>query len=326
MRVLVTGGAGYIGSVVTELLAESGHSVAVFDDLRYGHREAVHPSATLIAGDLLDAPALDSAFQSGGFEAVVHLAAESKVEESVRDPSLFYEVNARGTVNLLDAMARHGARKIVFSSTASVYGEPEATPIHEGFPIQPINPYGASKHLCERLLRLASHAGLQHVSLRYFNACGASTRYGEWREKETHIIPILFDAVQGRRASFTLFGDDYPTADGTCVRDYIHVLDIAQAHIHALAGLGDLPSAVYNVGVGRGYSNREVIESVRRVSGMPLDYAVGPRRSGDPAALIADASKIRNELGWHPQFQDLDSMVRSAWQWRLRFPNGYASS
>lgn len=325
MRVLVTGAAGYIGSVLVEALVESGQSVVALDNLKYGHREAVHPGAEFVLADLADSEALAKAFSGARIDAVVHLAAESKVEESMRDPGLFYESNICGGMSLLRAMLVAEVRDIVFSSSAAVYGEPETVPIDESAPIRPVNSYGETKAAFERALGWFGEVhGMRHVSLRYFNACGASRRFGEARAKPTHIIPLLLEAAAGEREAFTLFGSDYPTRDGTCVRDYVHVSDIAHAHLLALSRMDAAAGKAYNVGSGTGHTNREVAASVERVTGRAISIIEGPRRPGDPAQLVASPSLIERELGWKPQFPDIDSMVRSAWDWKLAHPKGYA--
>jgi UDP-glucose 4-epimerase len=324
MRVFVTGAAGYIGSVVTERLIDQGFDVVAFDSLKNGHRGAVHPKAEFIDGDLLDAAALDAAVTGSKAEAVVHLAAEALIDESIRNPGLFFHVNVTGGVNLLESMRRAGIDKMVFSSTAATYGEPQFTPITEDHPKDPVNAYGESKLQFERVMAWYTRSfGLKHISLRYFNACGATAAYGEHREKETHIIPILLQVVTGEREKFTVFGSDYNTPDGTCVRDYVHVVDIADAHILALGKIHDLEPRAYNLGNGDGYTNLQVVESVRRITGKNIEVMPGARREGDPAVLIASSEKIRQELGWTPKFPELDGMVRSAWEWKQAHPKGY---
>lgn len=326
MRILVTGGAGFIGSVITEQLVEAGHSVVVLDNFKSGHRAAIHPSAQVIDGDIELPSDLDRAFSESMPDAVCHLAGEIKVDESARNPGLHFRANVVGGIHLLDAMVRHNVCKLVFSSTAAVYGEPSSIPIVESDPTVPVNPYGETKLQFERALRwYAEIHGLHHVTLRYFNACGASMRYGEHRQQETHIIPILFEVALGQRHGFKLFGQDYPTKDGTCVRDYIHVVDIASAHILALDTMESLGSAIYNVGTGGGYSNLEVLEAAREVTGHPIPFEFAERRPGDSATLVASSDKIRKELGWEPKFPDLHSMVESAWLWRRNHPNGYSN-
>jgi UDP-glucose 4-epimerase len=318
MNILVTGGAGYIGSVVVERLVEDGHAVTALDDLRHGHRDAVHPAARFVAGDLLDREWLHAELRGGNYEAVVHLAAEALIDESVRNPGLFFRVNVTGGLNLLDAMAAAEVGRLVFSSTAAVYGEPDRTPISEDAPHRPINAYGESKLAFERALAWYGEAhGLRHVSLRYFNACGATHRCGERHEPETHLIPILLDVALGVRPSIDLFGTDYDTPDGTCIRDYVHVADIADAHVRCLARLDDLGADAFNLGNGAGYSNRQVIDAVGEVTGRPIAVRPAGRRPGDPARLVASAERIGRRLDWRPATPRLTDMIESAWRWRL---------
>ncbi|MDQ2985538.1 MAG: UDP-glucose 4-epimerase GalE [Armatimonadota bacterium] len=325
MRVVVTGGAGYIGSVVTELLLKEGYEVLVVDDLRTGHRGAVAEGAEFEKVSLLDMDALEAVLRASKADAVVHMAGETLVSESMTDPDKHYRVNLVGGLNLLDAMRGAGIYKIVFSSTAAVYGQPEETPILEDAPKRPVNTYGESKLALEHAMSWYERAyGLQHVSLRYFNACGATEEHGEFRAKETHIIPILLENALGLRSGFKLFGSDYPTPDGTCVRDYIHVKDIAGAHLLALERIEALPRRAFNLGNGEGYSNLQVVEAARRITGagIPADFA--PRREGDPAVLVASSTRAREVLDWTPRYPDLDGMVADAWNWRRAHPNGYA--
>lgn len=326
MRVLVTGGAGYIGSVVSEQLVNDGHEVVVFDNLVKGHREAIVAGADFVNGDLLDADGLRQTFKDNETEAVIHMAAYSLVGESVQAPAKYYHNNVVAGLVLLDAMRESGVTKIVFSSTAATYGEPEAQPIFESAPTNPTNPYGESKLAFERAMHWYERAyGLRYASLRYFNAAGASEECGEDHDPESHIIPITLQAAAGKRTHVEIYGDDYPTADGTCIRDYIHVIDLARAHILALGVLNER-SAIYNLGCGGdGYSVREVIETARRVTGRDIPVRMGPRRAGDPAVLIASSDKIKSELGWRPQFQDLGLIIESAWKWMLEHPDGYAA-
>jgi UDP-glucose 4-epimerase len=318
MKILVTGAAGYIGSVVTERLVEHGHTVVALDNLRHGHRDAVNPAARFIQGDLLDREWLHEQVRRAGVDAVVHLAAEALIDESVRDPGRFFRVNVTGGLNLLDAMVAAGVTRIIFSSTAAVYGEPEAVPIREDARLQPVNSYGESKLAFERAMAWYQRAhGLRHVSLRYFNACGATERSGERHEPETHLIPILLDAALGRR-SMRLFGTDYDTPDGTCVRDYVHVIDIADAHLLCLKHIDAIEPTAFNLGNGSGYSNRQVIAAVERVTGRSIPVAAAPRRPGDPARLVASADRIARDLGWRPAMADLESMIESAWAWHQR--------
>lgn len=326
MRILVTGAAGYIGSIVTEQLIEQGHEVVALDDLRHGHRAALHPGARFVQIDLEDPAPLVTLFNEEPIDAVVHLAAEALIDESIRNPGRFYRANVTGGMNLLEVMAVAGVSKIVFSSTAAVYGEPVSIPIPEDAVKAPVNSYGESKLAFERMLIWYRRAyGLKHISLRYFNACGATQDRGECHVPETHLIPILFEVALGQRDAIQLFGTDYDTPDGTCIRDYVHVVDIAQAHILGLQKLGEIEAAAYNMGNGTGYSNAQVIESVRRVTGRDISVLPAPRRPGDPARLVAGHSKIRQDLGWEPRYPELDAMVQSAWDWRERNPHGYSS-
>jgi len=327
VKVFVTGAAGYIGSVVAEMLREAGHMVTAFDSLKSGHRAALDPSIDLIEGDVRDAHAVANAMSKARPDAVMHFAAESIVSESYDDPGRHFSVNVGGGISLLSAMVENDISKLVFSSTAAVYGEPDQTPITEESPTIPVNPYGESKLQFERCLPwFERRYGLQHVSLRYFNACGATAKNGECRPKETHLIPILLDIAAGKREGFKLYGADYPTPDGTCIRDYVHVADIARAHIQVLDRLGNLPSPVYNLGTEDGASNLEVIAAVERVTGKRIERTDAPRRPGDPAVLVASAERIHREIGWQPEFRDLEAMVASAWDWNRRFPNGYPES
>jgi UDP-glucose 4-epimerase len=324
VRVLVTGAAGFIGSVVTEQLIQQGHTVVALDNLKHGFRAAVHGEARFVQGDLLDAPLLCKLLRDEKIEGVAHLAAEAFIDDSLRDPGLFYRVNVCGGLNLLEAMKEAGVTRLVFSSTAAVYGEPEAVPIPEDAPTRPCNSYGESKLAFERMLHWYRAAfGLRFISLRYFNACGATERCGESRKRETHLIPIALAAALGQRPGLSLFGNDYHTPDGTCLRDYVHVADIARAHLLALAAMDRLEARCYNLGNGEGYSNLAVIEAVRQVTGRPLTVTPAARRPGDPERLLADATRIRQELGWQPAFPQLQQMVETAWHWRQRYPKGY---
>ena len=325
MRVLVTGGAGYIGSVVTEELVNDGHQVVVYDNLVKGHRPAVVPEATFVEGDLLDAATLCETLKANRIEAVIHMAAYSLVGESCEHPSKYYHNNVVAGLVLLDAMRESDVSRIVFSSTAATYGEPLSQPIYETAPNNPTNPYGESKLAFERAMHWYESAyGLKYVSLRYFNAAGASENCGEDHDPESHIIPIALQAATGKRPHVEIYGDDYPTPDGTCLRDYIHVIDLARAHILALGAMNE-GSRIYNLGCGgNGYSVREVIETARQVTGKEIPVRIGPRRAGDPAILIASSDKIKSELGWQPQFQDLRVIIESAWRWMLAHPNAYA--
>lgn len=318
MRVLVTGGAGYIGSVVSEQLLNDGHEVVVYDNLSKGHREAVVEGARLVEGDLLEADKLRRTFNDHRIEAVIHMAAFSLVGESVQLPAKYYHNNVVAGLVLLDTMLACGIKRIVFSSTAATYGEPEAQPILETAPTNPTNPYGETKLAFERAMQWYEQAyGLRYASLRYFNAAGASEKCGEDHDPETHIIPITLQVASGKRSHVEIYGDDYPTVDGTCIRDYIHVIDLARAHILAL-GILEERSAIYNLGCGGdGYSVRQVIDTARKVTNREIPVRLGPRRAGDPAVLIASSDKIKSELGWQPQFQDLELIIESAWRWLL---------
>jgi UDP-glucose 4-epimerase len=324
MRVLVTGGAGYIGSVVSEQLVSDGHEVVIYDNLSKGHRGAVVEGARFVQGDLLEADQLRQTLNDNRIEAVIHMAASSLVGESVQEPSKYYHNNVVAGLVLLDAMRECGIKRIVFSSTAATYGEPEEQPIRETTSTNPTNTYGETKLAFEKAMHWYERAhGLRYASLRYFNAAGATERCGEDHDPETHLIPITLQAAAGKRAHVEIYGDDYPTADGTCIRDYIHVVDLARAHILALDVLSER-SAIYNLGCGGdGYSVHDVIETARRVTGKEIPVRMGPRRPGDPAVLIASSDKIKSELGWQPQFQDLGLIVESAWKWMLAHPDGY---
>lgn len=316
MRVLVTGGAGYIGSVVTEELVKDGHEVVVYDSLYKGHREAVVPEATFVQADLMDGEVLRRTLAEHAIEAVIHMAADSLVGESVEEPAKYYRNNVVAGLSLLDAMREMKVKRLVFSSTAATYGEPLKQPIEETDPTNPTNPYGESKLAFERALHWYENAyGLHYAALRYFNAAGATKLCGELHDPETHLIPIVLQAAAGARPHVTIYGDDYPTRDGTCVRDYIHVVDLARAHILALSIL-DERSAIYNLGCGgEGYSVREVIETAKAVTGRDIPVQTGARRAGDPAVLIASSARITSELGWQPALQDLTVIIKSAWEW-----------
>jgi len=325
MRVLVTGAAGYVGSVCAQAVIERGADVVALDNLAEGHRQAVPKQAVFVQCDLADRPQLDETFTAHRFDAVMHFAAEALVEKSVREPSAFYATNISCGVNLLDAMMRHGVRDLVFSSTAAVYGEPEAVPITEDHPKRPINPYGRTKLLFEQILEdYRQHSGLRCVALRYFNAAGASVDRGEDHRQETHLIPRLLQVALGQRDAFQVNGTDYPTPDGTCVRDYVHVLDIAEAHLLALEQIGRASGQAFNVGNARGYSVREVLNAARLITGCAIPSSDAPRRPGDPAALVASSEKLRRELGWSPRRSDLSQILDSAWRWKQKFPNGYS--
>jgi UDP-glucose 4-epimerase len=315
MQMLVTGGAGYIGSVVVEELLRDGHRVTIYDDLSKGHREAISPEAEFVQGNLLDGHRLRAALTQQ-VEAVIHLAAHSLVGESVEQPAKYYLNNVMGGLSLLDVMRDEHVSRIVFSSTAAVYGNPLKQPIEETDPTSPSNPYGETKLAFERALSWYERAyGLRYVALRYFNAAGASERSGELHDPETHLIPIVLQVASGKRPHVEVYGSDYSTRDGTCVRDCVHVVDLARAHVLALDAL-DLGSATYNLGCGgEGYSVKEVIDLARRITGKAIPTKIIPRRSGDPAVLIASSEAIKRDLGWFPQFQSLELIIESAWSW-----------
>jgi len=325
MRVLVTGGAGYIGSVVTEQLVSDGHDVVVYDNLVKGHAQALVDGAEFVEGDLIEGDKLNQTLSDNRIEAVIHMAASSLVGESCENPAKYYNNNTVAGLVLLDAMLACDVKKIVFSSTAAVYGEPEEQPIAESATTNPTNTYGETKLAFERAMHWYEQAYLlRYASLRYFNAAGATEKCGEDHDPESHLIPITLQAATGKRTHVEIYGDDYPTPDGTCIRDYIHVVDLARAHILALDLLEDR-SAIYNLGCGGdGYSVRDVIDTARRVTGKEIPVRVGPRRPGDPGVLIASSDRIKQELGWAPQFQDLELIVQSAWNWMQTHPNGYS--
>ena len=315
MRVLVTGGAGYIGSGVVEELLASGHTAVVYDNLYKGHRDAVHPQAEFVHADLLDSGPLREALS--GVDAVVHLAAHSLVGESVQEPARYYRNNVVAGIALADAMREHGVRRLVFSSTAAVYGQPAKQPIEETDPTAPTNPYGETKLAFENALRWYSAAyDLRSISLRYFNAAGATARCRERHQPETHLVPLVLQAAAGRIPQLTIFGADYPTPDGTCIRDYVHVSDLARAHVLALEALANGHSGgAYNLGCGgSGYSVMQVVEVALSVCGRDIPVRIGPRRRGDPAVLVASSQRIIGDLGWRPRLQDLREIVRSAWE------------
>ena len=326
-RFLVTGGAGYVGSHLVALLAAQGAEVVVFDSLRQGHRAAVPAGARLVVADLADAGALDATLADGPYDAVFHFAALSLVGESMAQPMRYLLDNAALGMRLIDACIRHGVPRFILSSTANLFGLPDSVPIAEDARIAPASPYGESKLMIERALFWADQLhGLRSACLRYFNAAGADPAgsLGEDHEPETHLIPLVIDAALGRRPPITVFGTDYPTLDGTCIRDYVHVTDLGHAHLCALRQL-DRRSVTYNLGNGQGHSVREVIASVERVLGRPVPAVFGDRRAGDPPVLVASSERIKHEAGWSPQFADLDSIVGTAARWRVAHPSGYGS-
>jgi UDP-glucose 4-epimerase len=325
MRVLVTGGAGYIGSVVAWQLLDAGHDVTILDNLSRGHRAAVPRRAEFIVGDLCDPQQVSELFHSHRFEAVMHFAAFIEAGESMKSPETFFRNNTANTLTLLETMLRARVNRFVFSSTAALYGNPARTPIAEEDALQPTNAYGESKLLVERMLEWFHRIhGIRYASLRYFNAAGAAAPdRGEAHRPETHLIPRILNVALGRQKQIEIFGTDYPTADGTCVRDYIHVGDLADAHLLALQALEHSSRLIYNLGNGQGFSVREVVESARRVTGLAIPVVESPRREGDPAVLIASAEKMRRDLNWQPQFPKLEDILKSAWEWHRNFPNGY---
>lgn len=324
MKLVVTGGAGYIGSVAVEELVKAGHEVVVLDNLSLGHRAAVHPQARLEVGDLSDRAFVDRVLGQHKPEAVMHFAAKSLVGESMQNPCLYLGDNVTNGLNLLRGMADHGVKKFILSSTANLFDKPDLIPITEEATIRPGSPYGESKFFLERMLHWFSEIyGLRYACLRYFNAAGASEERGEDHDPELHLIPIVLQVAMGKRKSVKIFGDDYDTIDGTCVRDYIHIVDLAQAHILALGAL-DKGNCVYNLGNGAGYSVKQVIETAREITGHAIPADVAPRRAGDPAVLVAGSDKIRRELGWAPRFPELRTIMECAWQWHQSHPEGYA--
>jgi UDP-glucose 4-epimerase len=318
LRILVTGGAGYIGGMVALALIEKGHTVVVYDNFCHSTRALLPAGATFVQGDIADRPHLENLLSSG-FDGVMHFAALIEAGESMREPERYFRNNSASTLSLIEAMISTGVHRFVFSSTAAVYGEPEVTPIREDAALRPTNAYGESKLLVEKMLSWMYRVhGFRYASLRYFNVAGAMGGRGEAHEPESHIIPLILDVALGRRERIKIFGEDYPTPDGTCVRDYIHVEDLATAHLLAFEALASHEQLIYNLGNGSGFSVREVIESARRVTGHPIPVDVVPRRPGDPAVLIASSEKIAKELGWKPVHTDLDAIIASAWEWHQK--------
>lgn len=325
MRILVTGGAGYIGSVTAATLLRRGHDVVVVDDLRTGHRASVPDAVPFVEADVADGRALAATLRQHRTEAIVHFAASSLVGESMQKPMLYFGNNTAGTLALLGTAIDQGVERFVLSSTAALYGTPERVPIPEDAPLQPESVYGESKHLIERTLAwLGRTAGLGWAALRYFNAAGADGERGEDHRPESHLIPLVLQVALGQRERIEVFGDDYPTDDGTAVRDYVHVADLADAHVLAVEAISPGAGRAYNVGTGHGHSVQAVIEACRRVTGHPIPARTAPRRAGDPPRLVADASRIGADLGWTPRRTDLDAIVASAWSWHEAHPDGYA--
>jgi len=323
LKLLVTGGAGYVGSVVAAQLLDAGHETVVLDDLSKGHADAVPEGARLVRGSLLDEPFVTETLAEG-FDGVFHFAALSLVAESVEEPERYYRNNVGGTLNLLDAMGEAGVPRLVFSSTAAVYGEPEEVPIPETAPTAPTNPYGSSKLAVDRLIgHVAGARGLAATSLRYFNVAGASGRFGEDHHPETHLIPIVLQAAAGTRGPVKIFGTDYPTRDGTAVRDYIHIEDLGRAHLLALEAAKPGEHRVYNLGNGSGFSVLQVVEAARIVTGEDIRAEEAPRRAGDPPELVASSDAIRADLGWEPEKPGLEAMISDAWAWMREHPGGY---
>jgi UDP-glucose 4-epimerase len=325
-RILVTGGAGYIGSVVVAQLLERGYEPVVLDNLSHGHRAALPSAANLIVGDIADRAALDRVFLEYRPQAVMHFAAFIEAGESMQRPEKYFRNNTASTLTLLEGVLANNVKRFVFSSTAALYGTPEKTPIEENAPLRPTNAYGESKLLVEQMLEWLHRVhGLRYSSLRYFNAAGAAGEQGEDHQPESHLIPIALEVALGARKELAIFGTDYSTPDGTCVRDYVHVSDLAAAHLLVLEALKEKERLIYNLGSGRGFSVREVVAAARKITGHAIPARESPRRAGDPAVLVASSEKIKRELGWKPRYADLEGIVESAWNWRKSRPTGYAT-
>src|SRR5215216_1560161 len=323
MHVFIAGGAGYIGSATAAELLAAGHEVTIFDNLARGHRAAVPRQARMVTGDLGDAEALRQALNEGRFDAAIHCGAFIEAGESMRDPGAFFANNVGTTITLVNALLEGGVERLVFSSSAGVYGEPERIPIPEEHPLRPVNVYGETKLLVERMLRwYGERRGLRWVALRYFNAAGGTPERGEDHDPESHLIPLILQVPLGKREAITIFGSDYPTRDGSCVRDYVHVQDLAQAHVLALDQC-DRGGGVFNLGNGLGFTNVEVVQAARRATGHPIPVEIGPRRPGDPAQLVASSEKATTVLGWRPRYPEIDAIVGSAWEWHRSHPGGY---
>lgn len=328
MRVLVTGGAGYIGSHVVQMLVESDYDVVVYDNLSSGHRQAVHPDAKLIVGDLHDIPALQHAFSAGAFDGILHFASRILVGESMLQPFRYLRDNVDTVINLLEAASKHQVKRFILSSTANLFDQPDRIPIDEDEALIPGSIYGETKFIAERLLAWMDRLyGIKYCCLRYFNACGAHPdgHIGEAHDPESHLIPLVLQVALGQRDAIQIYGTDYDTPDGACIRDYVHVQDLARAHILALEALEHGCSRVYNLGSGSGYSVREVIEAARRVTRHPIPAIEAPRRAGDLPILVADSAKIRGELGWESRFNSLERIIQTAWNWHRHHPQGYQS-
>ncbi len=327
MRVFVTGGAGYVGSHSVRALNGAGHDVTVYDNLSFGHRAAVAPEAELVVGDLADSQKISAVFEAKRFDAVMHFAAFLNVGESVDQPLMYYRNNVAGTLSLLECMQKANLRRFVFSSTCAIFGVPETLPITEDLPKSPINPYGCTKYAVELMLQDCSAGwGLGATALRYFNASGAARdgSIGEDHSPETHLIPLILQVPLGQRDQIKIFGTDYPTPDGSCVRDYIHVEDLATAHVKAVEAVEPGTFSSYNVGTGNGFSVIEVIEAARKVTGHAIPAETAPRRPGDPPALYADPSKLKSELRWEPEFTDVEAILQTAWAWHRKNPSGFS--
>jgi UDP-glucose 4-epimerase len=327
MNVLVTGGAGFVGSVCCEQLLATGHNVVVVDNLSTGHREAVPPAVFFVEGDFGNTDLIKNLLRKHSIEAAMHFAGETLVTKSMTDPQAYFQTNVRKGLDFLDSLLESGVRNFIFSSTAATYGEPITTPITEEHPTRPINAYGESKLMFEHILEWYRRAyGLQYAALRYFNAAGASSHFGEDHEPETHLLPRILDCALDPSQEFVIYGDSYPTPDGSCIRDYVHILDIAQAHLLAMNALLDEgKQGAYNIGTSKGYSVREVVRAVEEVTGQKLRVRVGPRREGDPAVLVASHERLVRDLGWKPRFSSLPDIVQSAWDWKRKHPYGYGS-
>ena len=322
MKILVTGGAGYIGSACAEYLIDNGHEVVIFDSLMTGHLDAIDPRAKFVRGDLADRELVMNTVETGKFDGIMHFAAFSLVGESMQDPGKYFRNNICAGLNLADAAVKYKIGSFVFSSTCATYGEPEQVPIPETEKQKPINAYGESKLAFEKVLHWYSEIhGLKYAALRYFNAAGATGKFGEDHRPETHLIPIIIQVALGKRDKIMIYGDDYPTPDGTCIRDYIHILDLAQAHMLALKAPR---SGHYNLGTGNGLSVKEIIDTARKVTGKKIPASISPRRPGDPPRLIGCSDRARAELGWKPKFENANDIISSAWKWAVKNPDGYA--
>lgn len=324
MKVLVTGGAGYIGSIAVERLIKAGEEVVVFDNLYQGHRDAVHPDAVFVQGDLADKAAVDALMAEHRPDGIMHFASYTLVGESVEKPFLYLRDNIVNGLNLIESAVNHGVKRFILSSTANLFDDPERMPIDENERIVPGSPYGESKFILERYLHWMDRIyNMRYACLRYFNACGATETRGEDHDPETHLIPLVLEVALGQREKITIFGDDYDTPDGTCVRDYIHVVDLAEAHILAMRALENGSSRKYNLGNGRGFSVKEVIDTARAVTGHPIPAEIGDRRAGDPDILIASSETINHDLGWKPIYPNLRQIIEMAWKWHVANPQGY---